>query len=779
MDFTRRSFIKVTSGALATLGGATVFRGLAIIDEAHANGPDVTWHKAPCRYCGTGCGVEVGLKGGRAVAVRGDEQNPVNRGLLCAKGYGLAEMLASRDRFSRPLIRNQSGQLEPASWDDVLDLIADRWAQLITDHGPDAVAMYGSGQWTIPDGYAALKLMKGGVRTNNLEVNARLCMAAAVVGFKTTYGSDEPPGCYDDLDHGDVFFLWGSNLAEAHSVLYQRLVMRRATGANVRLINLTTFEHMTDEGTDETHLIKPHSDLYLANAIAYVLVNEGLIDRSFVDQHLRFMTVTDGAETTLDLAGYTQFLEDYAPANVADAVGMTAEEIVRLARIYGDPDTKVVSLWTMGVNHHTRGVWLNNLIHNLHLLTGKVSKPGNGPFSLSGQASACGTCREVGTFSNRLPSDRVVTNAADRAEVEEAWGLPAGTIPGPEQSPITHAVAIWQRAAAGDIKSVWVSATNPYQSLPNLNENLAGIEERRPFLIVSEAFPSLTATHADVVLPAACWVEKEGMYGNSERRTQHWSKLVEPPGEARSDAWAFVEVARRLGQRLGWPVELFPSSYDEHLERSLYEEYRELTLGTAHDVASYEDLVASRGQRWPVVQGQETKWRYNAEHDPYVATSLNGAAVPADGIYFYAKPEGRAVVWARPYEAPAESPDGDYPFWLSTGRILEHWHTGTMTMRVNTLRRAIPEACCHMNEADARALGLRPGDRVRIESRRGSMVIRVGPADCRYRLPPGMIFVPFFDVDRRINEITLGALDPMSNEPDYKKCAVRLVKVAA
>lgn len=774
MVLSRRSFISRAAAAFA--GTAAVSRGLRIIDDAHGAGSDVSWHKAPCRYCGTGCGVEVGVRAGRAVMIRGDDASPVSAGLLCAKGYGLAETLASRDRLTKPLIRNAEGKLVEATWDQALDLIADRWAEIIARDGPDAVAMYGSGQWTIPDGYAAAKLMKGGIRTNNLEVNARLCMAAAVVGYLGAYGADEPPGSYDDLDSVDDVFLWGSNIAEAHPVIYQRLVMRRNAGADLRLFHFTTFGQMTNEGANESHLIKPHADLYLANGIAHVLVNEGLIADRFIADHLAFKTTVDGADTPLDLAGYTAFLDDYAPGAVADAVGIATADIERLARIFGDPARNAMSLWTMGVNHSTRGVWVNNLINNLHLVTGKVAKPGNGPFSLSGQASACGTCREVGTFSHRLPSDRLVSNADHRAEVEEAWGLPPGTIPSPDQSPITPAIAMWKKAASGDIKSVWVSATNPFQSLPNLDETLGGIESSRPFLVVSDAFPSLTVSKADVVLPAACWVEKEGMFGNSERRTQHWEKLVEPPGEAKSDVWQIVEVGRRLGERLGWGVELFPSAWDAHLERALYEEYRSLTIGTAHDVASYDDLVSSRGMRWPVMDGRETTVRFNAAHDPNVAAKA-GAALPSDGIYFYGKPEGKAVVWARPYEAPAEVPDASYPFWLSTGRVMEHWHTGTMTMRVRTLYRAVPHALCFLNDGDAAALGVRAGDTVRIQSRRGSVEMDVGPTDCRVQCPPGYLWVPFFDVDRLINRVTLGALDPMSNEPDYKKCAVRLVKV--
>ena len=775
MEFSRRSFIK--GGAAALAGSAAVSRGLHVIDEAHAVDAELGWHKAPCRYCGTGCGVEVGVRGGRAIAVRGDDACSVNRGLLCAKGYGLAEMLASPDRLTRPRVRDASGALVEVSWDEALGLIVERWAEIIERDGPNAVAMYGSGQWTIPDAYAAAKLMKGGVRTNNLEVNARLCMAAAVVGYITTYGVDEPSGSYDDFDSVDDVFLWGSNIADAHPVLYERLIERRNAGADLHIVNLTTFGQMTNEGADETLLLRPHADLYLANAIAHVLVNEGLLDARFISEHLNFRQTVNSTDTNLDLAAYTAFLDDYAPGAVADAVGIASGDIERLARRYGDAARNTMSLWTMGVNHSTRGVWVNNLIHNLHLLTGKVAKPGNGPFSLSGQASACGSCREVGAFSHRLPADRLVANAEHRAEVEEAWGLPAGTIPSPEQSPITHAVGMWQKVASGEIKSIWVSATNPFQSLPNLDATLAGIEQSRPFLVVSDAFPSLTVQAADVVLPAACWVEKEGMYGNSERRTQHWEKMGEPPGEARSALWQIVEVGRRLGQRLGWGVELFPAAWDAHLERALYEEYRALTLGTAHDVASYEDLQGSRGLRWPVMDGQETTIRFNAAHDPNVATHA-GAALPSDGIYFYGKPDGRAVVWARPYEAPAEVPDGNYPFWLSTGRILEHWHTGTMTRRVRTLHRVAKQALVYLSESDAEALEVRAGDTVRLQSRRGSIDIVVAKPDCRILCPPGYVWVPFFDADRLINRVTLGALDPMSAEPDYKKCAVRVLKVS-
>ena len=764
MRFERRKFL---AGLTAAAGTATMplYRG-AFVADARADVPvTATWHKAPCRFCGTGCGAEVAVDAGKIVAVRGDDLSPVNQGLLCAKGYGLAKVLYGADRLTTPMIRDTNGVLQPATWDEALQLIADRWTQLIAADGPDAVAMYGSGQWTIPEGYAALKFMKGGIRTNNLEPNARLCMASAVVGFLTTYGIDEPAGCYDDFDIADTFFLWGGNMAEMHPMLFNRIIQRRNADPNVKIINLTTFGHMTNEEADETLVFKPHSDLYLANAMAYVIINEGLADQSFIANHVTFKQDIAGTTTTIDLAAYTTFLADYTPAAVAAEVGIAAADIERLARLLADPTKKTVSTWTMGFNQHTRGVWINNLVHNLHLMTGKVAKPGNSPFSLTGQPSACGTCREVGTFTHRLPSDRVVANATHRAEIEAIWGVPAGTIPSPTDSPLVHAKAMWDKLADGSIKSVWIDVTNPFQSMPDVKSFRQAMRDNGAFVICSDIYPTASSAEADVVLPSACWVEKEGMFGNSERRTHHFAKLVSPPGEARADVWQIVEVARRMGYGA-----LFPASWDAALEKNIYDEYRACTLGTHHDIATYDELVASRGMRWPVVNGQETLYRFNAQYDPFVAAGA------VDGIEFYGNADGRAVIWARPYEPPAEAPDVAYPFWLCTGRVLEHWHTGTMTRRVPELHRAVPEARCYLNNTDAAALGVGAGDRVRLETRRGTLELPV-ELECRIKCPPGYVYVPFFDESRLINELTLGAIDPQSKQPDYKKCAVQVTKV--
>ncbi|NOY90457.1 MAG: molybdopterin-dependent oxidoreductase [Deltaproteobacteria bacterium] len=765
MRSSRREFVKRSLTVVAGTAAMPLYHGT--LSTAEADDLDrATFYKSPCRFCGTGCGVEVGVVDGRIVAVRGDDASPVNAGLLCAKGYGLAEVLYGEDRLTQPMIRNSAGALEPATWDEALNLIASRWTDLISAHGKDSVALFGSGQWTIPDGYAGLKFMKAGIRTNNLEPNARFCMASAVVGYLKTYGIDEPSGSYDDLDGADYFFLWGANMAEMHPMLFNRMQRRRQADPGVRIINFTTFGQMTNEGSDENHLFTPHSDLLLANAFAYVLVNEGMTDNSFITNHVNFRSEVTGSDVAIDMAAYTAFLADYAPAMVADRIGIPAAEIERLARMFGDPSKNVMSLWTMGVNQHTRGVWMNNLLHNLHLITGKVARLNNGPLSLTGQPSACGTCREVGTFTHRLPSDRVVANAEHRAEMETLWSLPAGTLPSPADSPLTHATAMWEKVAAGDIKSIWVSCTNPYQTLPNLNKYVDRIRSSGAFIIVSDIYPSASTIEADVVLPAACWVEKEGFFGNTERRTQHFAQLVNPPGEARDDTWQFVEVARRMG--FG---SLFPASWDANLARNLYNEYRSCTLGTKHDVATYDDLVASRGLRWPVIGGVETQIRFNSTYDPYVSASA------PDGIEFYGKPDGRAVVWARPYEPPAESPDATYPFWLCTGRVLEHWHTGTMTRRIRALHQTQPEALAYLSNADAASLGVSAGDMVRITSRRGTIEARAA-LECRITVPDGMVYVPFFDQSRMINLVTLGAIDPQSKQPDYKKCAVQIERVA-
>jgi nitrate reductase NapA len=738
---------------------------------------DLAWDKAPCRFCGTGCGVEVGVRDGRVMAVRGDEKSPVNRGLLCVKGYHLPAFLYGEDRLLYPQLRRPDGSLERISWDAALDLIAARFSAVLSEHGPEAVAMYGSGQWTIFDGYVALKWVKAGMRSNNLDPNARLCMASAVMGFMTQFQSDEPMGCYDDFEAGDDFILWGNNMAEMHPVLFSRMLETKRKRPDVRIIDLATRRTPTSDYADLYVEFRPGTDLALANGILHELIARDRIDRAFIRENVVFKRGNEDleeigwgcygdqaerytfADTSHDatLSDLEEFLADYTPERVEEISGVPAAQVRALAEIYGERDRGTVSLWCMGVNQHTRGTWMNNLITDLHLITGKIGRPGANPFSLTGQPSACGTAREVGTLSNRLPADMLVTVAEHREKAEKIWGLEPGTIPA---KPGYHAVDMFRALTRGDVKAMWIQTTNPMVSLPNLKRF-----ERTPgdgrFVVVSDIYPTPTTDMADLILPAAAWVEREGMFGNSERRTQHWNQMVEPPGEAREDAWQVMQVARRMGMGALFP---WPEN-DWH--RPMFEEYRSFGLGIGKDLARYDQLREARGLRWPVVDGRETAYRYAAGYDPYVEKPK--------GVHFYkAKKFGeRAAFWLRPYQPPAEVPDEDYPFWLTTGRVLEHWHTGSMTRRVKQLHQAVPRAYVELNRSDAAELGVTSGDRVNLVSRRAALELEV-VVDGRGKPPRGTVFVPFFDESRLVNQLTLDAMDNISKEPDYKKCAVRV-----
>ncbi len=772
-DISRRKFLRhcatVFAGAvLASYLGKTGFARAG--ERVLLSDPGVKWSKAVCRFCGTGCGVMVAVKENKVVAVAGDEKNPVNKGLLCVKGYHLPHILYGSDRLTKPLIRTKKGFRE-ASWDEALDLVANKLKEVLKKRGPRAVAFYGSGQWTIQEGYAATKFMRAGVRSNHIEANARLCMASAVVGFLTSFGKDEPMGVYDDFEYGDVFILWGNNMAEMHPVLYSRILEHRRKNPHVKIIDIATRFTRTSQHADMHILIRPQSDLALANGIAHLLIKNKWYDREFVEKHCVFRRGKENigygledrfafkdAPQEMTFEEYARYVADYTPDKVSEITGVPVETIDKLARFYGDPKLGVVSLWCMGMNQHSRGTWINNLVNNLHLLTGKISKPGSNPFSLTGQPSACGTVREVGTLAHALPGGRKVVNPKHRREVEKVWGVPEGTIP---DWVGYHTVEMFRAIDRGEIGWIWIQVTNPMVSLPNLHRYLKACKERDVFIVVSDVYPTPTTEVADVVLPSALWVEKEGCFGNSERRTQHWFKLVDPPGEARSDVWQIIEVAKRAG--FG---HLFPYT---NPERELYEEYRKLTLGTGKDVAPYDLLIKTRGLRWPVVQGKETRYRYREGYDPYVKKG--------EGVKFYGmkKTGGRAIVWARPYEPPAESPDKEYPFWLTTGRVLEHWHTGSMTRRVPELHGAMPHAYVEMNPEDARELGVQNGQRVRLVSRRGHIELPVQiPPTARAVPPRGTVFVPFFDESILINLLTLDSFCPLSKEPDYKKCAVRV-----
>ncbi|MDJ0762695.1 MAG: molybdopterin-dependent oxidoreductase [Myxococcota bacterium] len=771
MGSTRREFLRhaAAAAAAAALAGCGQTRASSGLDKS------LKWRKAPCRFCGTGCGVLVGVRKGKIEAVTGDPDCPVNRGTLCVKGYHLPSVLYGRDRLTHPMLR-KGDRYEKISWDEAIKIAADKYQQAIDKHGPKSVAIYGSGQWTVQEGYAAQKWFKGGLKSNNIDPNARLCMASAVVGFMTTFGSDEPMGAYDDLDYADVFVLWGNNMAEMHPVLFSRVLSRKRRAGHVKLIDITTRHTPTSKYADEVLVMKPQGDLAIANGIARYLIVNDKIDQQFVEQLCTFRRgahdIGYGTEDGFKFADkpqpitfdeYRALVEPYTPEKVAELAGIPPDALVRLAEQFARPGLRVMSLWCMGVNQHVRGTWMNNLIYAIHLLSGKIGHPGSTPFSLTGQPSACGTCREVGTLAHALPADGHVKNPQHRAKAEKIWGVPQGTI---DPKPGFHAVEMFRALDRGDVKVMWVQVTNPFVTMPNLKRFRDGKQKKRDdsFLIVSDIYPTPTTELADLILPSAGWVEKEGVFGNSERRHQQWNKLVDPLGEARSDVWQTVAVARKMGF-----THLFPET--KTLEQDLYMEFREFTLGVGKDVPDYDTLQKTRGGvRWPYVEGRETIYRYVPGQDPY--------AMGPERMDFYKakKTDNRAVIWFRPWEPPAESPDSDYPFWLCTGRVLEHWHTGSMTRRIPELHRAMPAAYCEVHPEDARRLGLRPGNEVRLTSRRGTIELPVS-IDDRAIPEPGAVFVPFFDEQSPINDLTLDAFCPMSKEPDYKKCAVKVEKV--
>lgn len=768
MGLSRRDFLKASAAAAAfAAAGVSVLKPKV----SEAFDASITWGKAPCRFCGTGCGVLVGVKEGRIVATKGDPQAPVNKGLNCIKGYFLSKILYGKDRLTKPLIRKGDKMVE-ASWDEAMTLIAGKFKESIAKHGPDSVAIYGSGQWTVFEGYAASKLFKGGIGTNNVEPNARLCMASAVTGFMTTFGSDEPMGCFDDLDLGDTYFLWGANMAECHPVLFSRMIDNRLKNPNVKIIDFGTRRTRTSQMADQYVKFNPQTDLAIMNGLAHVIVRDKLYDEAFIKKNVVFKRGKEkigyGLEDKFKFTDepklitfeeYTAFLKTYTPEYVAKLSGVPAKKIVELAHLYSNKDRKVNSLWTMGFNQHTRGTWANNLVYNLHLLTGKICRPGENPMSLTGQPSACGTAREVGTFTHRLPADMVVTNPEHREKAAKIWGIDPDKIPA---KPTYNATEMFRALDRGDIKVVWIQVTNPFQSLPNLNRYRKGARKGDGrFVIVSDIYPTRSTELADVILPSASWVEKEGMFGNTERRSHQWFKQVEPPGEAKNDLWQTIELAKRLGHG-----NLFPYTYPE---KEIWEEYRKFGEGQGKDLAPYEAYTKARGLRWPVVDGKETLYRYAEGYDPYVKAG--------EGVKFYKNKADhyKAVIWARPYEPAPEVPDKKYPFWLCTGRVLEHWHTGTMTGRVPEIKRAYPDAVCEIHPDDAKRLGIKNLQKVKISSRRGTIELTAN-LDGRGKAEKGNIFVAFFDENKLINDLCIDAYCPISGEPDYKKCAVKVEK---
>ncbi len=691
------------------------------------------WVPTTCGYCSVGCGIEIGVKDGRAVASRALASHPVNRGKLCPKGLAEHYIIDAENRARYPLLR-KNGKLQRVTWDEAIGTMVERFRAVQSQYGPESLGILSTGQLVTEEFYTLGKLVQLGFGTNNYDGNTTLCMATAVSGYKLSFGSDGPPGAYEDLEHADVIFLIGANLADNHPILCQYLEANRNKTLIVADPRVTKTAMMAD-----LHLpLKPRSDLALLNGIAHILIEYNLINRDYIAAH------TTGFD---ELAA---FLKKYTPERVAEITGLSPDLIFKTAALYGRAKAAFIG-WTMGVNHSTIGTATVNAICNLALLTGQIGRRGAAPFSITGQCNAMGS-REV-CFTTGIPGYRKFENAADRAEFASLIGIDESRIPAKRGLAYPDIV---EATIAKKIRALWIIGTNPLVSYPNqgvLRHGLSNLD----FLVVQDGYhPTPTTELASLVLPAAIWGEKEGTYTNSERRVSKVNKAVEPPGEARSDFDIFLAIAGRLGCQ----DSLFPGWTKPE---DAFNEWRRVSRGRLCDYSgiSYELLAREGAVQWPLPVGGPLSEGAQPERS---------SRLYADGKFRHA--DGKARLICAEWAPFPEQPNGEFPLILNTGRTVEHWHTRTKTREVPILDHLSPRAWLEINPRDARRLGLRSHDFVDVISRRGStcgVELRLTEI-----VAPGQVFMPFHFFETNVNEVTQSAFDPISREPNYKQCAVRV-----
>jgi nitrate reductase NapA len=785
MSQTRRDFIK-KAAALSAASYVSMQLPLSSINVARAD-EGVNWHRGSCRLCGVGCRVELGVKNGTPMGLRGVPESRTNFGYVCMKGMHFWKCMRHPDRLTKPLYRaKKTDKFKEISWDKALDLAADKFVEAHKAGGGAAVAYYGSGQALTEETYFFQKIMRGGLQSNNVEGNPRLCMASAVGGYLTSFGADEPIGGYSDLEKAHCFFIIGSNTAEAHPVLFRRIMRRKLDNPDtVKVINIDPRLSQTSRIADLHLQFKPGTDLSLLNAMAQVIIEEKLYDEDFIKNYATFKK---GKEEPATFAEWQDQLAKYTPEEAAKTCGgsFKPDDIRKAARWFAT-SKGTVSLWCMGLNQRKQGVWANNLVHNLHILTGQLMKDGADSLSLTGQPNACGGVREAGGLCHILPGHRPIEKEAMRRQVEEAWGVPAGRIP---EQPGLHTMAMFSAVNEGKIKALWINCTSPVQSLPNCNLYNQGMDREDVFIVCSDIFPTLTTQKANLVLPASFHFEKTGVYGCTERRSQITKKAINSPGEAKPEVWMIREWAKRLAEKLGDPVIAQCIKPFEGLEegyalpKAIWDEYtQKLTAGRDNDLrgATYEVLEnMADGVQWPAPTAEfartgGTVKKFVKGRDP-MATTESKNDLPYQ-FYGPAHADRLLWIWLRDQASPEEVPDGEYPFYLSTGRIIDHWHTMSMTGRVPELLRANPYSFVEVNPKDAERMGIKPGDMVEIKSRRG---VNIMPAKVYEGPVEGMVFAYWHDQhgDRMINKVTKDAIDPGSKEPEFKICAVQVKRLS-
>ncbi len=695
----------------------------------------VEWKYATCGYCSTGCSIEVGLdEDGEAVASRGLADADVNRGKLCVKGIFEHELFRkTAGRGNKPQMRDSyKDEFKEVSWKQALDFTADKIKSIQAEHGRDSFAIISTGQIMTEEFYTLGKLARGVIGTNNYDGNTTLCMSSAVSGYKRSFGSDGPPGCYDDFDHTECLLAFGSNLPEQHPIIYWRLteaLEKRKFPIIVVDPRVTMFAQKAD-----IHLpVAPGTDLVLLNALAHVILEEGLADENYIK-----------ASTT----GYDEFsalVKEYDPESASKICGIAPDLIRKVARIYGNAGA-AMSIWTMGINQSTHGSDGVCAINNLNLITGNIGKPGGSSLSITGQCNAMGT-REWSSCSG-LPGYRALENEKDRSEIAEFWGIDVDYFPEKRGMFMTD---ILPAIESGEIRGLWLIATNPMTSMAN-TELMRKLLAKLDFMVVQDAYADVeTNQYSHVFLPSAVWAEKEGCFTNTERRVNLIRNVVKPHGDSKTDLAIFNEMATRFerGTKM-----VFPETAE-----GVFDELKQLSKGRMLDYSgmSYDKIEASRGLQWPC----------NEDSAPEGSKRLY-----TDGVFQF--PDGKAKLLALPFIDDNERPNEDYPFWLNSGRVVEHFHTRTRTGKVGNANKFSPTPYMEMNPQAAEKLGVEHGSYVKVSSIRGDAIVMV---QCTQRIAPDAVFIPFH-FHECVNRIALGLLDPHSRQPAYKQCAVKIEAIA-
>jgi ferredoxin-nitrate reductase len=704
--------------------------------------------KTLCPYCGVGCGLEVvettnqpTVKFPDRFKVRGDRAHPSSQGMVCVKGATIAESI-QKDRLLHPMMRDRlDDEFRQVSWDEALNAIVNRMQQVIATKGANALCMYGSGQFQTEDYYTAQKLFKGCLGTNNFDANSRLCMSSAVSGYAKSFGSDGPPCCYEDLDITDCLFAIGTNTAECHPIIFNRFRKHHKKNPHVKLIVVDPRRTQTAAVADLHLAIQPGTDIDLLNGIAHLLLKWEKCDREFIEQH------------TTGFAEFAEITQLYTPEFVSRSCGIDINDL-ELAAKYWAESSRVLSIWSMGVNQSTQGTAKVQCIINLHLLTAQIGKAGAGPFSLTGQPNAMGG-REAGGLAHLLPGYRFVANPQHRAELEAFWGLPAGQI----SSQVGRtAWDIIRGLEADEVDFLWIAATNPVVSFPDLVRTKAALK-RSPFTVYQDAYyPVETSAFAHVLLPATQWSEKTGTMTNSERCVTLCQAFQPPLGEAHDDWSVFAEVGRRLG---------FADKFNFQSSADVHSEFVQITRDRPCDMTgiSHAKLAKLGVMQW---QASDQNPEQDQVHNTRLYTDLQ-----------FHTPDRKARFGAYHSNGVFETPDEQYPFILTTGRLYGHWHTQTRTGRIDKIRQMHPNPFIEIHPKDANKFGINNGDLVEVRSRRGASKF---PALVTEAIARGVLFVPMhwgtlWADNAEANALTHPEADPDSKQPELKACAVAIKRL--